>query len=68
MSVAVTRTIKASSRASVKVKDSYYTVEYTEERSLPEDNCNVQEERDALWDCVNSECDKQVAEIIKTFK
>lgn len=33
---AITKTIKATSRASVKVGDSYYTVEYSEERALPE--------------------------------
>ena len=30
------KTIKATSRASVKVRDSYYTVEYCEERIIPD--------------------------------
>lgn len=62
-----TTSIKASSRASVKINDSYYTVEYTEERSIDETD-NLEEERASLWDTVNNECDNQVAEIVKLFK
>lgn len=61
------KTIKASSRASVKIGDSYYTVEYCEERSV-NDNDIIDEERSALWNTVNTECDNQIADIIKTFK
>lgn len=61
--------IRATSRASVKVKDSYYTVEYSEERMLPTDtDVDVALERELLWADVNSECDSQIADIIKTFK
>lgn len=61
--------IKASSRASVKVRDSYYTVEYTEERALKPDLSveEVEDEREKLWNTVNNECDSQVQEILKTF-
>ena len=62
-----TITIKATSRASVKVDDSFYTVEWCEERSVPED-CNIAEERSALWDICNNEVDAQIEEILKTFK
>ena len=65
---AITTTIKASSRASVKVGESYYTVEYTEERTIPEGTENLDDERIALWGTVNSECDNQIEQIIKTFK
>lgn len=59
-------TIKATSRASVKVADSFYTVEYCEERSIdPEDN--VEEERAKLWDTCNGEVDTQIEDILKTF-
>lgn len=68
-SKATVTTIKASSRASVKVGDSYYTVEYTEERTVPNtSNVDIQVEKDLLWDTVNGECDKQIEDILKTFK
>ena len=66
-SKAVTTTIRATSRASVKVKDNFYTVEYCEERSVPED-CNIEEERKLLWDDCNAEVDNQIQEIMDTFR
>ena len=66
-SKAITTTIKASSRASVKVGDSYYTIEYTEERSVPED-CDIEKERTFLWDTCNQEVDLQLEEIINLYK
>lgn len=66
---AVTTTIVATSRASVKIQDSFYTVEYHEERTIPQiDGVNLSAEREALWNTVNSECDNQIEEIIKTFR
>ena len=59
-------TIKAASRASVKVADSFYTVEYGEERSIdPEDN--IEEERTKLWDTCNGEVDNQIEDILNSF-
>lgn len=66
-SKAITTTIRATSRASVKVKDNFYTVEYCEERSVPED-CNIEEERKLLWDDCNAEVDNQIQEIMNTFR
>ena len=66
-SKAITTTIRATSRASVKVKDNFYTVEYCEERSVPED-CNIEEERKLLWDDCNAEVDNQIQEIMDTFR
>lgn len=66
MSKAVTTSIKASSRASIKVGDNYYTIEYTEERSVPED-CNIDEERTYLWETVNGEVDNQIQDIIEAY-
>ena len=61
--------IKATSRASVKVGESYFTVEYSEERVIPNiEGVDIEEERKALWDTVNAECDNQVVDIIKTYK
>lgn len=59
-------TIKAISRASVKIKDSFYTIEYGEERSLDEGD-NVEEERKKLWDACNGEVDGQLDDILKSF-
>jgi hypothetical protein len=67
-SKAITTQIRATSRASVKVRDNFYTVEYTEERTIPQvDGVNLEEERKLLWDTVNDECDNQIADIIKSF-
>lgn len=60
-------TIKAISRASVKIKESFYTVEYGEERSLDPDD-NAEEERLKLWVTCNNEVDTQLEDILKSFK
>ena len=60
-------TIKAISRASVKIKDSFYTVEYGEERSL-DDTDNIDEEREKLWIACNNEIDKQLEDIVNSFR
>lgn len=60
-------TIKAISRASVKIKDSFYTVEYGEERSL-DDTDNIDEEREKLWNTCNGEIDNQLEDIVQSFK
>lgn len=66
---AIIKTIKATSRASVKVGESYYTVEYSEERIIPDiEGVNIEKERQFLWDEVNAECDNQIEDILKTFK
>ena len=67
MAKAVTTSIKATSRVALRIKDNYYTVEFTEERSVPTD-CDVEEERQALWDAVNGSVDEQCEQILKTFK
>lgn len=68
-SKAIITTISATSRASVKVRDNFYTVEYSEERALPADvDIDIDAERQMLWDTVNGECDNQIEEILKTFK
>lgn len=66
---AVISKIQATSRASVKINDSYYTVEYSEERLIPDvDGIVIADERRQLWDTVNNEVDEQVQDIIETFK
>lgn len=67
-SKAITTQIRATSRASVKVRESFYTVEYTEERTIPQiDDVDIAKEREVLWDCVNNEVDNQIEDIIKSF-
>lgn len=66
---AITTAIKFTSRASVKVGDSFYTVEACEERLIPAvDGVDVEQEKKLLWDAVNTECDTQIEDILKTYK
>jgi hypothetical protein len=65
-SKAVTTTIKASSRASIKVGDNFYTIEWTEERTVPED-CDIEKERTFLWETVNGEVDGQIQDILDAY-
>lgn len=59
-------TIRATSRASVKINDSFYTVEWCEEHSL-NDTDNVEEARKELWETCNNEVDGQIEDILKSF-
>lgn len=66
---AKTTTIRATSRQSVKIHDNFYTIEYCEERVVPDtDDVDLIHERQALWDCVNYECDTQISEIADMWK
>lgn len=66
---AITKTISATSRASVKIKDSYYTLEYSEERTIPDiDGVDIEVERALLWETVNAEVDNQVQETIDALR
>ena len=63
------KTIKAESKTTIKIKDNYYSVTYTEERTIPEmEDVNIDAERALLWDDVNKTVDMQAEEIIKTFR
>ena len=65
---AITTQIRATSRASVKIRDNFYTVEYCEERTIPDiEGVDILMEREILWDDVNDEVDAQIQDIIKTF-
>lgn len=60
--------IKFASRASVKVKDNFYTVEYGEERQVDNfDEVNIDKERQLLIDDCNKQVDNQIEEIVRTF-
>ena len=68
-SKAIISTIKATSRASVKIGDSYYTMEYCEERVIPDmDDVDIATERQILWDTVNREVDNQISDIVQAVK
>ena len=63
---AVTKSIQATSRVSVKIKETYYTLEYTEERIIPDaymPDFDLEKEKQLLWDAVNSEVDKQIEDV-----
>lgn len=66
---AKTTSIKFTSRASVKIGESYYTVEAQEERMIPDiEGIDIEEERKDLWDTVNQQCDRQIEDILNSFK
>lgn len=53
----------------MKVRDNFYTVEYSEERIVPEGiEVDLDFEREALWDTCNAEVDKQIEDILNAFK
>lgn len=61
--------ITATSRVAIKIKDNYYTVECSEERAIPDvDGVDIEKERQALFDGVNTTVDEQIADIYDTFK
>ena len=70
-SKAITTSIKISSRASVGIQKrsttNYFTVEYTEERTIPED-ADIEKERQLLWDTCNNQVDEQIEEVIEMNK
>lgn len=65
--MAKTTIIRATSRISTKVRDTYYTFEYCEERQI-EDGDDVANEREKLWEVCNAEVDNQVAETLEMYK
>ena len=68
ISKAKVNVIRATSRASVKIRDNYFTVEYSEERVIPDDSTvDIEKERALLWDTVNAECDNQILDIKDSF-
>jgi len=65
--MAKTTTIRATSRISTKIKDTFYTFEYCEERQIEEGD-DVAVEREKLWETCNAEVDNQVEETLKMYK
>ena len=65
--MAKTTTIRATSRISTKIKDTFYTFEYCEERQI-EDVDDVVAEREKLWETCNAEVDCQVVDVMNMYK
>ena len=60
--------VTATSRVAIKIKDNYYTVECSEERSIPDvEGVDIDKERQALFDDVNATVDGQIEDIYNTF-
>jgi hypothetical protein len=69
ISKAVPTKISATSRVAIKIKDNFYTVEYSEERTIPDiEGVSMETERSILFNDVNAIVDEQAEEIIKTFR
>lgn len=68
-SKAIVSKINATSRVAIKIKDNYYTVEYSEERIIPDvEGIDMEQERLMLFDSVNAVVDAQAEDILKTFQ
>lgn len=68
-SKAIVTKINATSRIAIKIRDNFYTVEYSEERSIPDvEGIDVEQERILLFDAVNGVVDAQAEDIIRTFQ
>ena len=66
---AVTTKITATSRTSVNIHDTFYTLEYCEERMIPNaEEVDLTQEREALWNTVNTEVDKQIEDVYNLCK
>lgn len=66
-SKAITTQIRATSRVSAKIGDDFYTLEFSEERTIPDvEGVDLDEERNRLWDDVNYSVDIQLKDTIKT--
>ena len=55
-------TVKFTSRASIKIKDNFYTFEASVERKFNDSEEFYDEFKKDLWDEVNSEVDNQIIE------
>lgn len=61
--------IVATSRAAIKIKDNYYTIEYSEERSLPTDvEYDLESEKTILWDEVDKTVDDEIRAIFDAYR
>ena len=67
-SKAIITTIKANSKVTLKIRDNFFSVEYTEERTIPDvEGIDIEKERECLFEDVNGIIDEKADEIRKTF-
>lgn len=62
--------ITISSRASVNIGKNYYTFEYSEEKSFPQEkpeDFDIEKERQLMWQEANMEVDNQIKETIDFY-
>ena len=60
-----TTRIQATQRMSVKIRDNYYTVEFLEEREVPNNpNIDLEKEKALLFESVQNTVYAQVEEIV----
>lgn len=60
-----TTRIQATQRMSVKIRDNYYTVEFLEEREVPNNpNIDLEQEKALLFESVQNTVYAQVQEIV----
>ena len=63
---AVVTEITATSRVAIKVRDNFYTIEYTEKRAVPDvGGVDMDIERECLFAAVNAVVDQQAEDIIR---
>ena len=68
-SKATVTSIKATSKVTLKIRDNFFSVEYTEERTVPDvDGVDIEAERKCLFNDVNAIVDEQADVIRKTFR
>lgn len=64
-SKAITTQIRATSRVSAKIGDDFYTLEFSEERTIPDvEGVDLDKERNLLFDDVNYTVDIQLEDTI----
>ena len=70
MSELKTTVLKVTSRASVKIGDSFFTFEAGVEKSVPEDfdPALIPEEKKKMWDEMNADIDAQIVDIQNFLK
>lgn len=68
-SKAITTQITATYRMSIKIHDNFHTVEYTEQRTIPDaEHADIKKEKQLLWSDVVEEIENQVDDIIASYK
>ena len=66
-SKAITTQIRATSRVSAKIGEDFYTLEFSEERTIPDiEGVDLDKERELLFEDVNYTVDTQLQDTIKS--